>query len=170
VIAVLAAVAIVCSASLVAQVAYAAAASVGPSSKDNINSRVTATVAFPEQWLNIGGSWDFGNAHLIMQSDGNLVIYKKGTTTAKWSSNTSGSGAVKMLFTTGDNLQVQTSSGSIKWQTHTNNLMICQPEETQILALQSDSNLVIYCGFQDFQTNTLINYDDPTWSSHTNGI
>lgn len=148
----------------------AIAATPGGSSDTTIRG-VRVHIALPEQWLNSGGSWTFGNAHLLLRGDGNLVIQKKNTTTVKWQSNTANQGVVKMLFKHNGDLQLLTSSGRVIWHTKTDSPFECDQSvgESQALGLQNDSNFVIYCGFENPQGNGLENYD-PIWATNTNGI
>jgi hypothetical protein len=141
----------------------------GPSKIWNIKG-VQVQLSYPAQWLNAGGSWDFGNAHLVMQTDGNLVLYKKGTRTVKWASNTYRSGATQMKFQKDGNLVLYAPGNRAVWSSKTynkckgNGVIFRQP----VLALQNDSNFVIYCeitaagaGAQQF---------DAMWDTNTNGI
>jgi hypothetical protein len=162
------AIAIGSSASFIGSAAYAATP--GGSSDTTIRG-VRVHIALPEQWLNSGGSWTFGNAHLLLRGDGNLVILKKNTSTVKWQSNTAGQGVKKMLFKYNGDLQLLTSSGRVIWHTGTDSPFECDqsPGESQALGLQNDSNFVIYCGLENPQGNGLENYD-PIWATNTNGI
>jgi hypothetical protein len=141
----------------------------GPTKSKKVRG-VNVTLAFPPQWLNAGQSWDFGKAHLVMQSDGNLVLYKKGTRTAKWASHTYRSGANRMRFQKDGNLVLYTSDNRPVWSSKTYNkcrgnaVIARQP----VLALQSDSNFVIYCEITAAGANA--QEYDAMWDTNTNGI
>jgi len=106
---------------------------------------VSVHFAFAYQWLDKGRSWTFGNARLSMQNDGNLVIYDKRNNKAKWSTRTSGSQATQMLWQPDGNLVVYTAGyAKAVWSSRTNNK--CASDESPLLAQQSDSNFVVYCG------------------------
>ena len=78
-----------------------------------------------------------GVYRLIMQGDGNLVLYKGPT--ALWSTGTNGSqGAYAVMQ--GDGNLVVYAGGVAKWNSHTNGF------NGAYLSLQDDSNLVIYQG------------------------
>jgi hypothetical protein len=79
------------------------------------------------------------NAHrLVMQGDGNLVLYHGKS--ALWASKTVGSGA-RMLAMQGDgNLVAYGAEGTVAWQSHTSG------HPGAHLAVQTDGNLVLYAG------------------------
>ena len=56
---------------------------------------------------------------LILQNDGNLVLYGNGNGTAMWSSGTYGSGADHLLMQNDGNLVLYKANGAWVWQTHT---------------------------------------------------
>lgn len=73
---------------------------------------------------------------LIVQNDGNLVLYFNGV--AKWSSGTVGSGSNNSLIMQGDgNLVLYSSSGKVLWASGTKG-------SGNYLQIQDDGNLVIY--------------------------
>lgn len=74
---------------------------------------------------------------LVMQSDGNLVLYSSNGT-ALWATGTSGQGGAKAIFQSDGNLVVYTDAGSALWSSGTQN------QGAYKLALQSDMNMVIY--------------------------
>ncbi|WP_405892814.1 hypothetical protein OG272_06465 [Streptomyces sp. NBC_00104] len=113
------------------------------SSFDGYVSGVLVHFSNAYQWLDRGGSWRFGNARLSMQTDGNLVLYDVRNNAARWASNTRGSGATRMLFQPDDNLVLYTAGETARWATNTTN--DCG-SLVPLLALQEDSNFVIYCG------------------------
>jgi len=76
-----------------------------------------------------------GAYRLILQSDGNLVIYKGSI--AVWNTHTVGSGANRLVLQ-GDQNLVLYSGGTARWYTSTNETGASR------LVLQDDSNLVLY--------------------------
>jgi hypothetical protein len=85
---------------------------------------------------------------LVLQSDGNLVLYENGT--ALWASRTSGSGANHLAMQDDGNL-VLYAGGTPKWHSGT--------DGTSSFVVQDDGNLVVYRA-----SNGL-----PTWDSKTGG-
>jgi len=79
---------------------------------------------------------DNGQFKLIMQTDGNLVLYL--TNYVCWATYTQNRGATYMVFQSDGNLVLYTASGSWVWQSQTSG----NPNST--LAFQDDANLVIY--------------------------
>jgi hypothetical protein len=90
------------------------------------------------------------NYHLVMQGDGNLVLYRSNGS-AVWATNTAGSGASYLTMQEDGNLVLYTSSGQAIWNTHTNGRGLSS------FQLQDDVNLVVYAGA------------GPTWASSTSG-
>ncbi len=80
-----------------------------------------------------------GNYSLILQRDGNLVLYKGGKE-ALWDSATPGSGAARVVMQRDGNLVIYNGSGGVLWASNTPN----KPES--YLRVQSDGNLVMYDG------------------------
>ena len=79
-----------------------------------------------------------GQYTLVMQTDGNLVIYGNGCVI--WASNTTGTGSHNYLAMQGDgNLVVYTSGGKPVWASHT-----AGTGGGNFLAMQVDGNLVVY--------------------------
>jgi hypothetical protein len=77
-----------------------------------------------------------GDYTLIMQSDGNLVLYQGST--ALWASNTVGSGADEAIMQGDGNFVLYTSSGSPAWSSGT------AGNAGAYLDVQNDANVVIY--------------------------
>jgi hypothetical protein len=77
-----------------------------------------------------------GGFTLIMQGDGNLVLYQSGT--ALWASNTVGSGADEAIMQGDGNFVLYTSSGSSVWASGT------AGNAGAYLDVQNDGNVVIY--------------------------
>ena len=77
-----------------------------------------------------------GISELVMQSDGNLVVYKNGASV--WASGTAGSGATYMALGGDGNLGVYTESGLALWKTNTSN------KGVNYLAVGDDGDLGLY--------------------------
>ncbi len=92
--------------------------------------------------LNAGESITTQNRHLVMQTDGNFVIYNFGNGSiggAKWASGTNSGSGYRVVFQGDGNLVIYDANGSAKWASGTN------PSGSS-LSLQGDGNLVIYSG------------------------
>lgn len=138
----------------------------GATYRDHIGN-VYFNYSYANQWLNAGDSWTFGNAHLVMQNDGNLVIYKKGTSTAKWATRTNGSGAKRMQFQKDGNLVLYKANGAAVWSSKSTGKCSPHLNANEVIALQDDSNLVIYC---DYPPASLKPHFVALWATGTNGI
>ena len=82
-----------------------------------------------------------GRFRLIMQTDGNLVLYRMVSgqqSTALWYTSTHGTGAQKAIMQTDGNFVVYDASNTARWLTWTHN------NPGAHLALQNDGNLVVY--------------------------
>ena len=77
-----------------------------------------------------------GDYSLIMQGDGNLVLYQGGT--ALWASNTVGSGADEAILQGDGNFVLYTSSGTPVWASNT------AGNAGAYLSVQNDGNVVVY--------------------------
>ena len=156
--------------SLAATVGLASQASAGEGNPGTSHSdrigEVTFQYSYATQWLNIGGKWPFGKVYLTMQSDGNLVMYKNSGGVA-WASNTARSGATKMLFQTDGNLVLYKSDGrTAVWSSRTANKCTA-PNASPVIALQSDSNFVIYC---KNPVMTMRPKFEVVWATNTSGL
>lgn len=80
-----------------------------------------------------------GRFTLVMQGDGNLVLYQQGRG-ALWNSRTNGSGAKAAILRTDGNLTLYADNWRLVWQSYTAN----RPGAT--LAVQNDGNVVLYQG------------------------
>ncbi|MBK7860942.1 MAG: peptidoglycan DD-metalloendopeptidase family protein [Archangiaceae bacterium] len=80
-----------------------------------------------------------GRFTLVMQGDGNLVIYWAGHG-ALWSSKTPGSGGALLAMQGDGNLVIYRANGTAVWHTHTFG------KPGAVLAMQTDGNLVVYQG------------------------
>ncbi|MDT0464563.1 hypothetical protein [Streptomyces gibsoniae] len=86
-----------------------------------------------------GGWWaQTQYTRLVMQPDGNFVIYRKHDGKAIWSSRTSGHTGAYAYMQSDGNLVVYSSTGSALWSTHTNG------HSGAYALLQSDGNFVVY--------------------------
>lgn len=112
----------------------------------------------PGEWLEPGDEL-YVNSHrsyrLILQTDGNLVLYKQEIVPSKahpkdrlqydivdgaamWNSKTAGKGALKAVMQTDGNFVIYNKNGKALWNTGT------QGHPGSKLSLQTDGNLVIY--------------------------
>jgi len=92
-----------------------------------------------------------GRFKLILQYDGNLVLYYGNS--ALWASCTNGKNSYGVVMQADGNLVISDINGKALWATGT----CCNPPHPNAyLALQNDGNLVIY----DFN-------DSPIWASNT---
>jgi hypothetical protein len=79
---------------------------------------------------------------LVMQTDGNLVLYGPGSR-ALWWTGTNGSGAERLALQEDGNLVLYRANGTPAWQSGTRGV------DLNILAVQDDGNLVLYSGYDD---------------------
>lgn len=102
---------------------------------------------YPNQYLES----DNGNYKLLLQTDGNLVLYYQGA--AIWNTGTYGE-SVEYLAMQGDgNLVLYNTAGAAIWNSGT------EGNGPSFLNMQDDGNLVLY-------TNSI----HATWSSNTHGV
>src|SRR5207237_529299 len=85
---------------------------------------------------------------LILQTDGNLVLYHNRT--AIWNSRTAGSGATQLKMQMDGNLVLYTAAGTAVWNSHT------AGSGHGVVVMQSDGNLEVYSDSagSTWQTNT----------------
>ncbi len=76
---------------------------------------------------------------LVMQTDGNLVLYEAGVTAALWASNTAGSAGALAVMQDDGNFVVYTAAGTPVWSSNTAGVGC-----GAWLAVQTDGNVVIY--------------------------
>lgn len=100
----------------------------------NVGVRLTPGMALRTDDYLLSGD---GRFQLIMQGDGNLVLYQTSPRRALWASNTGGAGNWAVLQTDG-NFVVYTASGAPRWATATDR------KPVRDLVMQNDGNLVIY--------------------------
>ncbi|MCU9954212.1 protease pro-enzyme activation domain-containing protein [Burkholderia sp. BKH01] len=79
------------------------------------------------------------NHELVMQYDGNLVLYNTTNGAAVWSSRTYGNAGAYAVFQADGNFVVYGTSGNALWSSATNNASY-----GQYLVVQDDGNMVIY--------------------------
>jgi hypothetical protein len=112
----------------------------------------TSTTLGSNQTLNTGQAITSsnGNYRLIMQGDGNLVLYS--VNRALWSSRTAGTPVVKVTMQSDGNLVLYNAQNKPYWASNT------AGKGPSSLVIQTDGNLVIYD-----------NNNRPTWASNTDG-
>lgn len=102
------------------------------------------------QTMSAGQYISSGNVQnvLILQSDGNLVLYHNRT--ALWNSHTAGSGATILKMQLDGNLVLYNATGTAVWNSHTPNT------GHGFAVMQSDGNFVVYSDSSGstWQTNT----------------
>lgn len=76
-----------------------------------------------------------GKNYLVLQGDGNLVVYASGT--AVWATGTNGKGAVRLRLQGDGNLVLRNAAGSALWSSGTNGTGGAR------LTMQDDGNLVL---------------------------
>lgn len=109
--------------------------------RTNVSPQCTCGTLYQGMQLQVGQQLDScdGRFDLILQSDGNLVLYEG--TTALWASNTVGSGAALATMQDDGNFVVYTSGGTAVFNTATEGSGC-----GTYLAVQTDGNLVVYNG------------------------
>jgi hypothetical protein len=90
-----------------------------------------------------------GNYRLVLQTDGNLVLYTK-SSQALWSTKTNGKGATRFVIQSDGNLVLYTSANQSVWSSKTNG------KGGTKLVIQDDGNLVLLngSGTSVWSTNT----------------
>ncbi|MEV7188241.1 RHS repeat-associated core domain-containing protein [Kitasatospora sp. NPDC093102] len=78
------------------------------------------------------------NARLIMQADGNLVLYQIDTGLAVWSTATAGHPGARATMQTDGNFVVTDTNGTVLWSTNT------AGNTGAVAKVQDDGNLVLY--------------------------
>jgi hypothetical protein len=106
-----------------------------------------------------------GNYTLVMQGDGNLVLYPKGQG-ASWAAGTAdseqknGDGGQVAVVQTDGNVQVIDSKNNVLWQSNTAATKSTSYYNGAALSVQNDGNVVLY--------ETPTNGDESIWSTNTN--
>jgi pseudomonalisin len=97
------------------------------------------------------GSCD-GVAALVHQSDGNVVVYKIGSSVALWSTLTNGIDTAGLAMQGDGNLVLYGPANQVYWQAGTNGF------SGAIAAIQGDCNFVVYQGsYAAWASNHLCN-------------
>lgn len=112
-----------------------------------------------------------GHYRLVMQGDGNLVLYDR-FNTARWASNTGGNGASTLLHQTDSNLVIRRNSDNVvtyDFATNAGNVNNPLGLSSANFLIQDDGNLVLYTSSSAViwtaATNTLINLPSVTVTS-----
>jgi hypothetical protein len=109
------------------------------------------------QQLNVNDQLTSGNGKvkLILQSDGNLVLYRTDNNRALWASNTVGKPITRAVMQGDGNFVVYDANNHAYWATGT------WPHPGAWIVLQSDGNLVIYDGAMHplWTSNTVTDFD-----------
>jgi hypothetical protein len=92
------------------------------------------------QQLNVGHSIisQNGQCKLVLQSDGNLVLYWLNNNRPLWASNTLGRGASNAVMQSDGNFVLYKSDGTALWASGTNG------NPGAVVVMQNDGNLVVY--------------------------
>lgn len=91
-----------------------------------------------------------GSYRLVLQTDGNLVLYRNSDNAVRWASNTVGRSPRYLTLQTDGNLVLYPTSGSALWASNTSGLRTAGQ-----LRLQDDGNVVLY------------NSGRPVWATNT---
>ncbi|MFG1604998.1 hypothetical protein [Actinoplanes sp. NPDC049265] len=99
-----------------------------------------------------------GFLELVVQGDGNVVLYRVQTAQVLWASNTFGQAVTRLVLRSDGNLVAETAHGVALWESRT------AGHPGARLVLQNDGNLVIYDagGTARWATNTVRNFNLPT--------
>lgn len=92
-----------------------------------------------------------GRFSVLLQSDGNVVLYQDGSSAALWNSQTAGQPGVALIMQEDGNLVLYPADGVAIWHT------VTYGHPGSYLAMQDDGNLVVYEG------------GTPLWWSGTGG-
>ena len=136
---------------------FSKAADVPPHDLSNLTELTTGQTMSAGQSLVSSGSDNHNTSpyRLVMQTDGNLVVYTPGRQ-AIWQSGTPGTGSNNRLVLQSDgNLVVYTEAGRAVWNTGT--VRGVHGERDKLL-MQADGNVVLYSS------------NGPVWSSYTGVI
>jgi hypothetical protein len=98
-----------------------------------------------------------GSFELLLQSDGNLVLYNLGTNAAEWSSGTGGKSIANASLMGDGRLGLTDASGKTIWASHA-----AGENARYSLAIKNDGNIVIYKTVQD-DSDTVLSRS--VWSS-----
>lgn len=111
-----------------------------------------SNILAPNQFLDINSTLTSTNGQyqLLLQSDGNLVVYHLANHHPVWASGTDGSNAMRAIMQSNGNFVLYDFLGDALWASGTNG------KPGSFLIIQDDGNLVIY------QPNL------PVWTTGTN--
>ena len=114
--------------------------------------RLTAGQALkPDQSITSGN----GAFQLILQADGNLVLYATNTHKSLFASNTAGDFAIGQAIMQGDgNFVLYDNSGKSLWASNTATTDTHKTTIDPYVVVQDDGNLVIYATTNFWATNT----------------
>lgn len=99
-----------------------------------------------------------GWLELVVQGDGNIVVYRVQTAAALWATATDGQPVTRLVLQTDGNLVALTDAGDPRWMSRTSGHLGAE------LVMQDDGNLVIYdaAGTAVWPSNTVQNFNTPT--------
>jgi hypothetical protein len=113
------------------------------------------------QQLNVNDQIVSGNGYvnLILQGDGNLMLYRTQFGLPLWASNTAGEAVTRAIMQPDGNFVAYTAEGVAKWATGT------EDHPGASLVVQSDANLVVYDGKGNaiWASNTVQDFNSPTF-------
>ncbi len=118
--------------------------------------RAANQVVYPIRTLNPGDSVDSGSIRLVMQRDGNLVVYSDGTNASLWATGTTGVNVAVLQSDGNFVVYPQDAAGNpfyAKWDSGTSG--------NNVLDVQADGNVVIY------PANAIGVAGQAEWSTHT---
>lgn len=113
------------------------------------NEGIMSDILQPNQWLNINDALTSNNGQyqLILQPDGDLVLYRLGYPSGLWSSGTKD--AIRAIMQSDGNFVLYDHSGKPLWATGTSGA------NASFLILQDNGNLVIYRpNIQEWESGT----------------
>lgn len=120
--------------------------------------RAANRVVYPIRTLNPGDSVDSGTVRLVMQADGNLVLYSDGTNASLWATGTTGVNVAVLQSDGNFVVYPRDAAGNpffAKWSSGTSG--------NNVLDVQADGNGVIYpanaigvAGQAEWSTNTRV--------------
>lgn len=121
-------------------------------------TRVGNNVVYPIRTLNPGDSVDSGRVRLVMQEDGNLVLYSDATNASLWATGTTGVNVAVLQSDGNFVVYPRNAAGNpffARWQSGTSG--------DNVLDVQADGNVVIYpanaigvAGQAEWSTNTRV--------------
>jgi len=107
----------------------------------------------------VGTSYTVGQYFLILQADGNFVLYKNGG--AIWNSGTPGRGVTAAWMQNDGNFTLTNDAGTAIWQTNT------EVNSNNYFAFQPDGNLVVYAPTVSW--DRLAHFNHPDYLDHGGG-